>query len=116
MDWRLREIDKHTVRRGHRVLAEDFGRSGMARFKLTLTDDPEFSERTSGGRHHMGTTRMAAGHAEGVVDPDCRVFGIGNLYIAGSSVFPTGGHANPTLTIVQLTLRLCDHLDRMLAA
>jgi choline dehydrogenase-like flavoprotein len=49
-----------------------------------------------------------------VVDPDSRVFGTDNLYIAGSSVFPTMGYANPTLTIVQMTLRLADHLDRVL--
>jgi choline dehydrogenase-like flavoprotein len=46
-----------------------------------------------------------------VVDADCQVHGIGNLYIAGSSIFPTGGHANPTLTIVALALRLADHLE-----
>jgi choline dehydrogenase-like flavoprotein len=47
---------------------------------------------------------------QGVVDPDCRVHGIGNLYIAGSSVFPTGGYANPVLTTVALTIRLADHV------
>ncbi len=62
------------------------------------------------GNHHMGTTRMGISTQDGVVDANCRVFGVGNLYIAGSSVFPTVGHANPTLTIVQLTLRLADHL------
>jgi choline dehydrogenase-like flavoprotein len=60
----------------------------------------------------MGTARMADSPAKGVVDPDCRVFGADNLYLAGSAVFPTAGHANPTLTIVQLTLRLADHLAR----
>lgn len=62
------------------------------------------------GNHHMGATRMAGAERGGVVDSDCRVFGTQNLYIAGSSVFPTGGYANPTLTILQLTLRLADHL------
>ncbi|HEX7007630.1 MAG TPA: GMC family oxidoreductase, partial [Alphaproteobacteria bacterium] len=66
------------------------------------------------GWHHMGTTRMASTATEGVVDENCRVFGVNNLYIAGSSVFSTGGHANPTLTIVQLTLRLGEHLDGVL--
>lgn len=60
--------------------------------------------------HHMGTTRMAADPAQGVVDATCRVHGTGNLYLAGSSVFPTTGNANPTLTIVALALRLADHL------
>jgi choline dehydrogenase-like flavoprotein len=56
----------------------------------------------------MGTTRMAHSPAEGVVDTDCRVHGIANLYVAGSSVFPCAGHANPTLTLVALCLRLCE--------
>ena len=60
--------------------------------------------------HHMGTTRMSTAPTHGVVDPDCRVHGVPNLYMAGSSVFPTGGAANPTLTIVALALRLADHL------
>lgn len=64
--------------------------------------------------HHMGTTRMSEGPDRGVVDPDCRVHGMGNLYVAGSSVFPTGGAANPTLTIVALALRLGDRLRSVL--
>jgi choline dehydrogenase-like flavoprotein len=62
--------------------------------------------------HHMGTTRMHSDPKRGVVDGNCRVHGVSNLYIAGSSVFPTSGHANPTLTIVALALRLGDHLSR----
>jgi choline dehydrogenase-like flavoprotein len=96
------------------VLAEDLGRSGMARFKLTPTDDPEFSERTSGGRHHMGTTRMHPDPKRGVVDANGVVHGVPNLLIAGSSVFPTSGSANPTLTIVALAFRMADHLKKEL--
>ena len=59
----------------------------------------------------MGTTRMSANAATGVVDANCRVHGLTNLHIAGSSVFPTVGYANPTLTVVALALRLADHLD-----
>jgi choline dehydrogenase-like flavoprotein len=68
-----------------------------------------------GARHHMGTTRMHADPRRGVVDADCRVHGITNLYVAGSSVFPTSGAANPTLTIVALALRLALHLQNRLA-
>jgi len=64
----------------------------------------------SGGKHHMGTTRMHLNPRQGVVNADCRVHGISNLFVAGSSVFPTAGYANPTLTIVALALRLADHL------
>ena len=60
--------------------------------------------------HHLGTTRMSADRSGGVVDPDCRVHGIDNLFVASSSVFPTSSHANPTLTIVALAIRLADHL------
>ncbi len=71
-------------------------------------------ESITGGFHHMGTTRMHASPREGVVDPNGRVHGVKNLYVAGSSVFPTAGFANPTLTIVALTLRLADHLKTRL--
>jgi choline dehydrogenase-like flavoprotein len=75
---------------------------------------PGYRDHAMGGHHPIGTTRMARRPEEGVVDPDSRVFGTDNLYMAGSSVFPTMGYANPTLTIVQMTLRLADHLDRLL--
>jgi choline dehydrogenase-like flavoprotein len=58
---------------------------------------------------------MAGVSRFGVVDKNCRVYGLANLYIAGSSVFPTGGYANPTLTIVALALRLADHLTSQFA-
>lgn len=61
--------------------------------------------------HHMGTTRMSENPKDGVVDKDCRVHGIDNLYMAGASVFPTGGGVNPTLTLVSLALRLGEHLN-----
>ena len=66
----------------------------------------------SPARHHMGTTRMSIEPGEGVVDAECRVHGLDNLYIAGSSVFPTSGNANPTLTIIALAMRMADHLKR----
>jgi choline dehydrogenase-like flavoprotein len=69
-----------------------------------------------GGLHHMGTTRMSADPRSGVVDRDCRVHGIGNLYVAGASVFPTVGWANPTMTVVALALRLASHVTDLLAA
>jgi len=60
--------------------------------------------------HPMGSTRMAKDPREGIVDENCRVHGTGNLYVASSSVFPTGGYANPTLTVLALALRLAEHL------
>ena len=65
------------------------------------------------GDHHMGALRMAVSSDEGIVNPDSRLHSVDNLYIAGCSVFPTGGFANPTLTIVALALRLADHLKSL---
>jgi len=73
-------------------------------------DAPPTSDDDGASYHHIGGTRMAHTVNNGVVDSNCRVFGQGNLYVAGSSVFPTGGESNPTLTIVQLSLRLAKHL------
>ncbi len=53
---------------------------------------------------------MASDPQSGVVDSNCRVFGVNNLYVAGGSVFPTGGHANPTWMFLAVALRLADHL------
>ena len=64
-------------------------------------------------RTDVGTTRMSADPSLGVVDNDCQVHGVSGLYIAGSSVFPTSSHANPTLTILAVSLRLADHLVRV---
>ena len=64
--------------------------------------------------HHMGTTRMHRDPDQGVVDPDCRVHDLSNLFIAGSSVFPTAGRNVPTLTLVALAIRLGDHLKVVL--
>ena len=65
--------------------------------------------------HHLGTTRMSDDPKRGVVDPDGLVHGVNNLYVAGSSVFPTYGSSNPTLNLIALTLRLGDHLKKVMA-
>jgi choline dehydrogenase-like flavoprotein len=67
-----------------------------------------------GNQHNIGTTRMAQDERFGVVNENCRIHGVANLYVAGSSVFPTEGTANPTLTIVALALRLADHIKERL--
>jgi choline dehydrogenase-like flavoprotein len=68
--------------------------------------EPRFTDAS----HHIGTTRMSDDPKRGVVDRHCKVHGVANLYVAGSSVFPSSGHANPTFTIVALALRLAAHL------
>ena len=77
---------------------------------MNVTDRDEWPQPLSGGSHHMGTTRMNDDPLRGVVDRNCKVHSVDNLYVAGSSVFPTSGVSNPTLSIVALTLRLADHL------
>jgi choline dehydrogenase-like flavoprotein len=74
----------------------------------------EETHKFNSNAHHIGTTRMHSDPRQGVVDPNGNVHLVRNLYVAGSSVFPTGGHANPTLTIVALALRLADHLKKEL--
>lgn len=116
MDWRMSALDVHTMRTavtafGRHLAEQDIGRIRVADW--LLTDPPGFpqvGDDEVGGNHHMGTTRMSADPATGVVDGDCRVHGMANLYIGGSSVFPTTGHCNPTYTITQLALRLGDHI------
>ena len=114
LDWRLTALDKHSVRRTHQLFAEDFALSRLGRFRVTLDASAELPEHVDGGRHHMGTTRMHKDPKQGVVDENSAVHGVPNLYIAGSSVFPTSGSANPTLTLVALALRLADHLEHHL--
>lgn len=109
VDCSLNSGDLDSLRRLQQFLTEEFRRAGVGRLVLTATDDP-INLTPNGSGHHMGTTRMHVDPRQGVVDPDCRVHGISNLYIASSSVFPTGSYANPTLTILALAIRLADHL------
>jgi choline dehydrogenase-like flavoprotein len=118
LDWRLSEIDKRSIRELAYLIGQELGRMGKGRVGLPLwllEDSIADDDPIIGGYHHMGTTRMSSDRSSGVVNSDCRVFTTVNLYIAGSSVFPTGGCANPTLTIVALALRLGDHLHQTLA-
>lgn len=112
--WQLSAIDKHTAHRAHEILGEELRRAGIGRLRSSLgrEDDP-WPAGLRGARHHMGTTRMHSDPRRGVVDRDGRVHGIANLYVAGSSVFPTSGAANPTLTILALSLRLAEHVKHL---
>src|SRR5262249_42620047 len=95
------------------VMRGELARRGLGR----LVEDPSVDAdgwpvSMSSGMHHMGTTRMHDDPRQGVVDAHCRVHDLANLYVAGSSGFPRGGVANPTLTLVALALRLADHLKQ----
>jgi len=111
VDWRLTDAELANARRALELAALEFGRLGLGRGYGAIFADPDhWPGNLEAGKHHCGTTRMAADPTRGVVDGDCRVHGVDNLYVAGSSVFPAIGYANPTLTIVALALRLADHL------
>ena len=112
LHWAIAERDLESIGRVVSELGRWLGRSGLGRLQFSRPISPETTESFSGNLHHMGTTRMSRDPGQGVVDADCRVFGSSNLYVASSSVFPTSGYANPTLTIVALALRLADHLRR----
>ena len=115
VNWLLNDDDKRGFERLMATLGKEFLRLGFGRLVEDRSVDANgWPNSLTAGKHHMGTTRMHSNPRNGVVDADCRVHGILNLYIAGSSVFPTGGYANPTLTIVALAIRLADHLKERL--
>ncbi len=115
LDWQLTELDARSVRRTVEITADALGRALAGRARILVSEHQPWPE-TTGRSHHMGTTRMHDDPRRGVVDADCRVHGLANLWIAGSSVFPTCGYANPTLTLVALAHRLADRLRRELSA
>jgi choline dehydrogenase-like flavoprotein len=114
VDWRLSELERHTARVVTEILDDELRRLRLGRLTGTeWLDGDDWRSGFEDAYHPMGTTRMSTDPTKGVVDADCRVHGVPGLYVCGSSVFPTGGYANPTLTIVALALRLADHLTTM---
>jgi len=119
LEWRLGQQDWTSIVRTSELVALALEQRYGARTHLFVRPEdpwpstpagPNESSHATWGNHHLGTTRMATRPDEGAVDRDCRVHGTTNLYVAGSSVFPTGGCANPTFTIVSLAHRLANHL------
>jgi choline dehydrogenase-like flavoprotein len=115
VDWRFTAWDRASIWASQKAVDTALRAAGLGRVEFMLGDEHP-SALLEGNFHHLGATRMHADPAMGVVDPDCRVHGVSNLYVAGSSVFPTYGCSNPTLTVVALALRLADHLKKQLAA
>lgn len=115
VDWQYLPMDLETVQQSLRLFAGDLAQLGLGSFDYDpATVEGEMTRYGAYGGHHIGTARMGTDPATSVVDADCRVHGLDNLYVAGSAVFPTSGQANPTLTIVALTLRLAEHLKSVL--
>lgn len=118
LHWQLTELDKRSIRTINKIIGQQVGIAGIGRVKLNefLQDenDNSWPTNTNGGWHHMGTTRMSDDRKKGVVDANCQVHGISNLYVAGSGCYATSGAPNPTLTIVALSLKLSDYIkDKM---
>lgn len=120
LDWRLSSLDKESISVLMQELAGEYERLNWGRVEpsLWLSDpdidwmvDPLIDYHPVGGYHHMGGTRMGLNRKTGVVNKQCRLFESSNLYIASSSVFPTSGWANPTVTIMALALRLGKHIQ-----
>ena len=114
IDWKYTEADVETVRRAIALLAADLLASDVG----TLTYDPsnleaEITRYGAYGGHHIGTARMGSDPRSSVVDPNARIHSVDNLFVASSAVFPTSSQANPTLTIVAMTLKLADHLKSL---
>ncbi|MEM8570051.1 MAG: GMC family oxidoreductase [Pseudomonadota bacterium] len=123
LDWRHNEMDMRTYRACANVMGAYLAKRGIGRVKVAdwlMDNDPVPPPMGTPGNqvgayHHMCTTRMSQNPKEGVVDGDCKVHGLGNLFIGGSSVYATAGHTNPTLNIVELALRLGDHISGRLS-
>jgi choline dehydrogenase-like flavoprotein len=122
LDWQLTETDHRTIRTAITLFGQYLAEQNLARIQLrdwVMAEPmvfPGIGEDEVGGNHHMCTTRMSDDARTGVVDANCGVHGLDNLYIGGSSVFSTPGHINPTYTITQLALRLGMHLTSRLSA
>ena len=106
IDWRIGELERRSVMRLNELIASELHRTGLPEY---LPNEQLISQLVDRA-HPSGTTRMSDSPKRGVVDRNCKVHEVTGLYIAGSSVFPTVGHANPTLMIVALAIRLADRL------
>jgi choline dehydrogenase-like flavoprotein len=118
IDLRYGEIDARSVVASHRVFDENLRAAGIARLDYSVPESEQMAsvlEQATDGYHQIGTTRMSDSPAQGIVDRNCRVHGTANLFIAGSSVFPTSGQANPTLLATALAARLAAHIARIVA-
>lgn len=117
LDWQTTELDHRAVNALVDAMERECSRLQLGTVnKFDWVQNNEWPKNLVGGPHHMGTTRMADDPHLGVVDRNAKVHSVDGLYIAGSSIFPTGGHANSTLTLLATTMRLCDHLKAQLPA
>jgi choline dehydrogenase-like flavoprotein len=111
VEWKVGEQVRQTLITSAGVFADYIARLGFGQLQLAdWIQGTDWKSYVGDASHHIGTTRMSNSEIDGVVNTDCQVFGVNNLYIAGSSVFPTSGHSNPTSTLIALAFRLGEHL------
>jgi choline dehydrogenase-like flavoprotein len=119
LNWELTPLEKRSMRKLYEIIGQEMGRASKGRIRLLdylrVKEDYSWPASTGGGWHHMGTTRMSEDPKQGVVNAQCQVHGIQNLFMAGSSCFVTAAAPNPTLTLVALTLRLSDHIKQRIS-
>lgn len=115
VQWQTTELDVRSLERAYGLLAQQIEAAGLGRLEFSGDEiERALTSHSIVGGHHIGTARMSSEPREGVVDRDCRVHGVGNLFVASAAVFPTSGQANPTLTVLALTLRLGSHLRQLM--
>jgi choline dehydrogenase-like flavoprotein/threonine dehydrogenase-like Zn-dependent dehydrogenase len=116
VDWSLSELDRRSVRVLHERLAAAFRHHGLGELHADLDEGSEVWSSLGDASHHAGTTRMGTDPRTSVAGPDGQVHDVGGLYVAGASLFPTSGYANPVFTIAALTLHVADHVADRLSA
>jgi choline dehydrogenase-like flavoprotein len=116
LDWRIDTEVTRSLRRLHELLARFVTEKGIGMLQSRLLEETDFEPGYQDCAHPTGATRMSCSERQGVVDRDCRVHGMENLFVTGSSVFPVGGNANPTFSIIALSARLARTLTRGFSA
>ncbi len=110
LHWQLNETDYRTFEAGQRTVVDELSRLGMGRFKGSRLGRETVDAGVLGHYHHIGTTRMGSDPRSSVVDADCRVHGVDNLFVAGSSVFASAGYSGPTMMLIAFAIRLAEKL------
>jgi hypothetical protein len=117
INWDITEATWTTTFKIAEELTKELKRHNLGEVELypeITRGNPDWKKLFGDVNHHIGTTKMGDDPLKSVVDSDCKVWGLDNMYIASSSVFPTGGHSNPTLTLIALSYRLAEHLNKNL--
>ena len=116
VDWRINDEERHTIVRIGRLASDAFVNAGLPppQLETWVAENRPNDSVIIDMAHTLGTTRMSNTPNSGVVDHDCQVHGVRGLYVAGASTFPTSGHANPTLMILSLAIRLADTIKARL--